>query len=211
MSTASVFDRLYERYDQWYLRHQSLAYSELLTVSKALEGLSGPCVEIGVGTGWFASRLGCDLGVDPSFNMLRVARSRGLEVVVGVGESLPLGTGRFSTVLMVVTLCFVDDPVSVFRESSRILADGGSLVACIVPRDSPWGEYYLQLSSMNHPFYRIARFYTVEEVDELAAGLGLRRTHAYATLTYPPGVERVEEPRAYQGGEGFVCLRYSRK
>jgi ubiquinone/menaquinone biosynthesis C-methylase UbiE len=210
LSTAWVFDELYYRYDSWYERHLALAYSEFLTVSKALEGTGRPCVEVGVGTGWFASRLGCEYGVDPSLGMLRVARTRGVEVVVGRGESLPLKSSRFATALLVVTLCFVDDPEQVLHETSRILVPGGTLVACVVPRDSAWGRYYVELSTRGHPFYHVAKFYTVEEVDEFAARTGFEKELAYGALTYPPGVEKVEGPRPYLGGEGFVCLRYRR-
>ena len=211
MSTAHVFDRLYTRYDSWYERHPALAYSELLTVACALGDPGYPCVEVGVGTGWFAHKVGCRFGVDPSLGMLKIARKRGLEVVAGIGENLPFRDSGFSSALLVVTLCFVDDPMKVVEELSRILRKDGILVACIVPRDSPWGNFYVKLSARGHPFYSVARFYTVKEVDDLISSFGFVKEEACATLTSPPGVERVELPRPYRGGEGFVCLRYRRK
>ncbi len=211
MSTARIFDLLYLDYDHWYEEHPVTARNELLVVGEALSGAPEPCVEVGVGTGWFASRLGCLLGVDPSLSMLRIARARGVEAVAGRGEALPLASSRLGTVLMVVTICFVDDPWRVVAEASRALVGGGRLVVCIVPRDSPWGRYYVSLASRGHPFYSHARFYTVGEVDEFARRAGLRRRRVLATLSYPPGApERYEDPRPYTGSEGFACIEYSK-
>ena len=116
-----VFDRLYQRYDSWYERHPLTALNELEAAREALRGAPHPCLEIGVGTGWFASRLGCRYGVDPSLGMLRVARSRGVEVALGRGEALPVARGRLGSALLVVTLCFVEDPLLVLVEAPRRL------------------------------------------------------------------------------------------
>ncbi len=207
MSTAPVFDALWDRYDSWYERHPALARSELETVRAALAGLGGPCVEVGVGTGWFASRLGCAVGVDPSIAMLRVARARGVEPIVGRAESLPLASSTIATILMVVTLCFVDDPETSIAEAARVLEPGGRLVACIVPKSSPWGRHYMREARAGHPFYSKARFLDVWEVDMMAGKAGLEREAALSTLTYPPGREEYEQPHPGVDG-GFVCLRY---
>ena len=161
------------------------------------------------GSGWFASRLGCLVGVDPSLRMLSLARDKGLEAVVGRGERLPIASGSVSTVLLIVTLCFVDDPLAVLREVFRVLVDGGVLIACIVPRESEWGRYYRMLGEEGHVFYRRARFYSVEEVVDLGRSVGFVVESVTATLSYPPGVgEWVEEPVEYSGVEGFACVRF---
>ncbi len=211
MSTASVFDSHYLRYDRWYLNHPILAENEYKTVKTALKEAGKPCLEIGVGTGWFASRLDCLGGIDPSMNMLLVARNRGLEVIRGRGEALPLASESIPTLLMVVTLCFVDHPAMVLREAYRSLVPGGLLVVCIVPRDSSWGEYYMEEGRRGHPFYSIARFYTVEELDSMAFRVGFLLESRIASITFTPFDDvRREYPRPYKGGEGFVCSRYRR-
>lgn len=209
MSTAPVFDRLYDRYDSWYERHPALAESEARLAASLLGDPGYPCVEVGVGTGWFARRLGCHVGVDPSLGMLRRARERGVEAVAGVGEALPLADSSVKAVLLIVTLCFVDDPARVVAEASRVLLPGGILVSCIVPRSSPWGEYYRRLASQGHPFYAHARFLDPWEVHELAEAAGLSREAEGETLTYPPGgEERVQDPQPATGRGGFHCTRY---
>ena len=40
-------------------------------------------VEVGVGTGFFASRIGVDAGIDPSIRMLEYAVKRKVEMICG--------------------------------------------------------------------------------------------------------------------------------
>jgi ubiquinone/menaquinone biosynthesis C-methylase UbiE len=74
-------------------------------------------VEIGVGTGRFASALGVPLGVEPSESMRRIARKRGIEVISGKAEALPFRDGCLDYVLM-VTVCLL------FRRCAESLPGG---------------------------------------------------------------------------------------
>jgi len=147
-------------YDAWYVKHPSLYKSELLVAARL--GCRGG-VEVGVGTGRFAAPLGLRAGVDPVREMLRLA-PRELDLVEGVGEMLPLRSRAFPCALLVVTLCFVQDPAAVLREAMRVAE---KVVTCIVPRDSPWGRHYREAAARGHPFYTKAKFYTVREVVEM--------------------------------------------
>jgi hypothetical protein len=62
-----------------------------------------------VSTGRFAAPLGLRAGVNPVREMLKLA-PRELDLVEGVGEMLPLRSQAFPCALLVVTLCFVQDP-----------------------------------------------------------------------------------------------------
>ncbi|ALL01328.1 putative methyltransferase [Pyrodictium delaneyi] len=172
-------------------------------------GLRGRGLEVGVGTGWFASRLSVEYGVDPSPGMLRVARSRGVEAVLGVGENLPFRSNVFDYVLLIVTLCFVDEPAAVLQEAARVAKPGGAVAACIVPRDSMWGRYYME-QRRNNPFYAVARFYTVREIEAIMREAGLIVEAYSSVLRFPPWAEpRVEEPEPTPKG-GFVCIKARR-
>ena len=209
LPTAKVFDEHAEKYDSWYLNNRVTAKNELLLVKTVLKDKPTPCLEVGVGTGYFSLGAGCTFGIDPSPSMLSRARSRGLEVAVGVGESLPIRSSALGTVLLVVTLCFLENPLKALREVHRALRGGGYLVACIVPRSSPWGRLYLRLSLEGHIFYSVARFYDVEEVINMSRRAGFRYLRALATLRYRPWERpRHELPRDFRGGEGFVCLEF---
>jgi len=198
-----VFRARSRDYDAWYGRHLALYKSELLAVAQ-FDCRGG--VEVGVGTGRFAEPLGLRAGVDPVREMLKLA-PRGLDLVEGVGELLPLRDGAFPCALLVVTLCFVQDSAAVLKEAMRV---AGRVVACIVPRNSPWGRRYRELAARGHPFYVRARFYTVKEVVDLA---GVPPSRIVATLSYSPDEEEVlEGPREASAEEaeemGFVCLEF---
>jgi len=163
LSTARLFDLYAEKYDEWYERHRPLYLSELEAV-KLFECRGG--LEIGVGSGRFASELGLSCGVDPSYRMLRLVKGD-IDLVVGVGEALPFRSDSYPCSLVVVTLCFADDPQQLLREASRV---SPRVVACIVPRDSPWGRRYIELGGKGHAIYSHAKFYTVGEVVDMMRG-----------------------------------------
>lgn len=192
-------------YDAWYERHPQLYRSELMAAS-TFNCQGG--VEIGVGTGRFAAPLGIAAGVDPVREMLRLA-PRELDLVEGVGEMLPLKDGAYPCALIVVTICFVQDPEALLREAARA---AGRVVACIVPRESPWGSLYSELGRGGHPFYSRARFYTVREVVGMAKGL--KPVRLVATLFAPPPGAGEEEPTEASIDEaeraGFACIEFKR-
>ncbi len=208
MSTVGFFDSVAGLYDSWYQRNPVTAANEVDLVREALEGAPGPCMEVGVGTGFFASIVGCRYGVDPSRGMLEIARMRGVEAAVGRAERLPVATGSIGTVLIVVSICFMDDPWAGLREAHRVLRDEGWLVACIVPRESPLGYYYYYRGLDGDPFYSRARFIRMDELVREAARLGFDPVWIKGTVTYMPyGAASREKPGWYTGREGFACAR----
>ncbi len=100
-------------------------------------------MEIGVGTGRFAEPLGIKTGVEPSKRMREIAQRRGIQVLYGVAEELPFEDFRFDFVLMVTTVCFVDDIGKALLEAHRVLSDGGFLIIGFIDRNSIMGKIYL--------------------------------------------------------------------
>ncbi len=206
LSTARIFDEYAYRYDTWYSRNKVIAKNELRVVER-LVCRSCWCIEVGVGSGYFASRLRVFFGVDPSISMLYIARSRGVEVIQGVGESLPVRSESLDCAVIIVTLCFADDPAGLILEASRIVKRGGSVIVCIVPKDSAWGRHYIEEARRGHPLYSFARFYSVREVEHLLASKSLRVVRRLATLSFGPNEPpREEEPSSDVEGKGFVCV-----
>ena len=80
------FIRHHRRYDDWFERHRAAYLSELLAV-RTLLPWKGRGLEIGVGTGRFASPLGVEFGIDPAAEMLDYAEARGVRVVRAVAEA----------------------------------------------------------------------------------------------------------------------------
>jgi len=212
--SASVFEELAERYDAWYEEAVGrVAFPlEVECLQPLLARLPQPHLEVGIGTGRFAEALGVEMGLDPARSMLRLARQRGASVVQGVGERLPFPDETFGAVLLVVTLCFVDDPLLVLRESARVMCPSGAVVLGLVLRESPWAEAYLGKGRRGHPFYAAAHFYRLREVEEMLGSVGLQVRRYRSALCQAPSEVPWREPPlgGYLPEAGFTCLLASK-
>jgi ubiquinone/menaquinone biosynthesis C-methylase UbiE len=159
----SVFDIHTQRYDDWFTQHQHAYVSEFLALRKEISD-RGTGIEIGVGTGRFAQVLGIPFGVDISYPMLMVAKGRGCHVAVADGECLPFMSDTFDYALLMVTLCFVEFPGEILRETKRILVKKGKIIVGIIDKQSALGKLY---SKKNSIFYRSAQFYSAQEVIQM--------------------------------------------
>jgi len=160
--TSGLFASSPDRYDRWYDRHPDLYRAELAALQAAGGDFSGG-LEVGVGTGRFASPLKLDWGIDPAVEMLEIARKRGCRVVRATGEELPFAAGVFRRVLMVTVLCFVRDPGLVIGEAFRVLRPGGRLLLGIIDPESELGRATRARRDPDS-FYASARFLSVDEV-----------------------------------------------
>ncbi len=204
-----VFDEKYMEYDQWYIVNKTIYLDEAKCLEKTLNNIDGYILDLGIGTGVFSKVFkGYVVGIDPAYNPLKIAYNRGVDVVQGFGEKLPFRSNVFDLVVMTVTLCFLDNPDHVLKEVYRVLVRKGYIVSCIVPRDSSWGEYYLEKAGKDHPFYRYARFYTNKEHFKLLERNGFRVEEVMGTLSFKPWEEPIlEEPKPGFKDLGFVCVR----
>ncbi len=77
---AQAFDRIAASYDQWYetTEGRAIFVAELECLRLICESFHGQWLEVGVGTGRFASNLGIARGIDPSMPMLKMAAKRGI-------------------------------------------------------------------------------------------------------------------------------------
>lgn len=206
MSRVAPFESHTDRYERWFEQHQAAYCSEMLAV-RAQMPLQGLGVEIGVGSGRFAAPLGVAIGVDPSFNMLRRARARGVVAVAGVAEALPFADDTFDFMLMVTTICFVDDVRAMLAEAHRVLKRQGDLIIGFIDRESSLGRHYLE-QRVENVFYREATFYSAEQVASLLAESGFEAEGWVQTLTQPLELMReVEKTLPGRGQGAFVVVR----
>ncbi|MBN1160803.1 MAG: class I SAM-dependent methyltransferase [Dehalococcoidales bacterium] len=208
-SLGSPFDDLAKEYDAWYDGEGSLIFAnEVQAFQKILPYLPKPWLEIGVGSGRFAQALGIDTGIDPSNELIKIARSRGINASIGRGEELTFNDESYGTVFLIVTLCFLDSPLEALKEANRILMPGGKLVLGLVLKESPWGKLYQQKKDEGHRFYKYAKFYSCREIVRLMFKAGFVGEVMISTLMQKPGdVAVVEEPKdGYYPEAGFTIL-----
>ena len=208
MRKPDPFERYPNRYDAWFDGAGKEIFAlEVDAFKLLLPELPKPWFEIGIGSGRFAQALGIPWGIDPSKKLADIARSRGVRVIEGVGENLPIPDNLLGTVFLIVTLCFVDDPRKVISEARRVLADDGFLVAGIVSADSAWGEFYKNEGRKGHPFYSHARFFVCRDLIGLLNEQGFHLVKKVSTLFSPPGEKLssgIEE--GYHPDAGFVIM-----
>jgi SAM-dependent methyltransferase len=205
----SPFDNLAGEYDAWFDNEGSLIFSiEVQAFKLLLPTLPRPWLEIGVGSGRFAQALGIDTGIDPSGKLVEIAKSRGINALVGRGEEQIFDAESFGTVFLIVTLCFLDSPLDVLKEVKRILVPGGKLVLGMVLKDSPWGKLYQQKKDEGHRFYKYAKFYNCGEVVKMMFRSGFMGHSMISTLMQKPGeVKLAEEPEpGYYPDAGFTII-----
>jgi SAM-dependent methyltransferase len=206
MPRISPFEKYAEQYESWFEENRWVYEAELRAV-RAMIPAVGSGVEIGVGTGRFAGPLGIKSGVEPSKRMRDFAQKRGVQALDGVAEKLPFGDSQFDFVLMVTTVCFVDDINKALMEAHRVLSGGGALIIGFVDRNSKMGKTYLKRQKEN-VFYREAIFFSVDELVECMNHAGFTDLTFNQTIFGTLAETTQDEPLKAGYGEGsFVVIR----
>jgi len=165
MGGIKIFDKYYNQYDRWFKENESIYLSELNAIKhfipKNKKGL-----EVGVGTGRFAGRLGIKYGIEPSKQMAKIAIQRGIKVFKGVAEKLPFEDESFEFLLFVTTFCFIRNVSKALKEARRVLKRNGFIVIGFLDKSSELGKEFLK-KRKNSKFYIEANFYSTEKVIEL--------------------------------------------
>lgn len=209
MPKTKPFEKFYDDYDEWFERNNFVYLSELEAIKSLLpkDFYDFRSVEIGVGTGRFALPLGIKLGVEPSPKMREIAKSRGIDVIDAYAENLPFRNEIFDLVLMVTTICFLDDVNKALREVYRVLKQFGIFVVGFIDRNSPIGRIY-QERRESHRFYSVATFYSTDELLKLLSGAGFRDFDIVQTIFKPLNDISSIEPVKKGYGEGsFVVIK----
>lgn len=164
MITAQPFDSFALAYDEWFDNHPG-EYAQELSAVRALLPKGGQGLEIGAGTGRFSQPLGISLAVEPAGAMRNLAFGRGVNIVAGTAEALPVADGKYDFALLVTVVCFLDDPAVAFREVYRVLKDEGCIIVGLIDKNSRLGRIYAEKKSES-TFYKDALFRSVEEIQQ---------------------------------------------
>jgi len=203
MPKTEPFEKHSDAYDEWFEKNSDLYEAELEAIRQLIPLPEAEGVEVGVGSGKFAAPLGIKIGVEPSEKMAIKARKQGINVYPGIAEDLPFPDGRFDFVLMVTTICFVDDVIKSFREAFRVLKPGGCIIVGFVDKESKLGRHYAE-EREESKFYKEATFFSAQEVLKYLEEAGFRPVRIKQTLI--PGVS----PETILDGFGkgaFVAIR----
>lgn len=133
---AGQWDRLRdELYGRMFSQHAMLA---LLPEQSIV-------ADLGCGTGSLAAQLapwvGKVIGVDSSAAMLKAARARmdrleNVELRRGDLSAIPIDDGSCDAAMLLLVLSYINEPVTVLREISRILKPGGrAVIVDLLPHD----------------------------------------------------------------------------
>ena len=183
-----IFEGKAAGYDSWFDENPLLLESEAEAIRQVMPEFRNG-VEIGVGTGIFASRFGIGTGVDPSPDMGSWAERRGI---------------KYDLALMVTVDCFLTDPEAAFREIHRVLQPGGKFVIAFLDRETELGAQYEQFK-MEDPIYCHATFHSAAEITALLERTGFRPEERRQTV-----YTLVNESQPVQEGNGggvFAVIR----
>lgn len=201
-----MFDNRAQEYDTWFDAHPAVYRSELAALRKVA---SKDGLEIGIGTGRFALPLGIRLGLDPSPEMLLIAKGRGMEVVRGIAEQLPFKDNAFDLVLFVTTLCFVSDPLRALIEAKRVKSDDGRIVIGLIDSGSTIGQAYTK-RVQGGAFYQEATFRSTEQVLSMLQTVGCSTSAVFQTIFHDPRDMTAPDPVRPGHGKGlFVVISAS--
>ena len=213
MSKISPFEKYTDQYEEWFEKNQWVyqwVYEAELRAVKTMIPAGGYGMEIGVGTGRFSEPLGIKIGVEPSKRMREIAQKREIQVLDGVAEELPFDDSLFDFVLIVTTICFVDDINKALLEAHRVLSDGGFLIVGFIDRNSIMGKTYLDRQNENI-FYKEATFFSADELMEIMDRSGFVDLAFNQTIFKTLSDTARDEPVKPGHGEGFFLVIRCRK
>lgn len=206
MARTEPFDKYINEYEEWFEENKYVYLSEVNAIKHFIPK-DAKGIEIGIGTGRFALPLGITEGIEPSLVMRNFAANKGLKVIEGIAEELPLADKNYDFVLMVTTICFIDDVEKSFREVRRILKDGGSFIIGLVDKESPLGKIYEAMKAQNK-FYRFATFYSVNEVIEYLDKAEFKDFQIVQTVFGElSNIQNTQDFKEGYGEGGFVIIK----
>ncbi len=143
--------------------------------------------------------------------MSEIARKRGIEVVGAIGEYHPFRNDYFDYILMVTTICFLDNVEKALKEVYRTIKPKKCLFIVFIDRNSLIGkiyEHYKQKSA----FYTVATFYLVEHILNFLSATGFTDYNFKQTIFHPlTEIDNVGPVKNGYGEGSFIVIKGIKK
>lgn len=181
MKRYNPFEKGAEKYDSWFAENEKVFLSELDAIKKVYD-LDKKTIEIGVGTGIFAEALGIKYGLEPSKEMAKLGKARGIEIIESEAEEMPIADATYEQAIMITVDCFLNDVEKAFNEINRILTADGVAIIVSLNRETTLGKIYNE-NKNNDEIYKWAEFHSAEEIIEMLAKCGFNIKDIYQTVS----------------------------
>lgn len=212
MTTADIFNRHVQEYEKWYTDHPEVFESELLALKEAFNELPEDIrgIEVGLGTGKFSEALGIREGVEPSEEMARLARDRGVEIIKGRAERLPHAAMQFHFVLF-VTICHLESLEKALEEAYRVLKPGGRVIIGFLDSERPIARSYVERRPAT-TFYKHAVFQSVRDMERELEKARFRDFKFWQTLYGElEDIDEIQYPKQGHGEGSFVVVAATKR
>ena len=179
-TTINPFEQTAVAYEQWFQEFDKIRETEIRAIRRFYDpGLK--TVEIGAGTGVFTQALGTELGVEPADAMADIAKAKGLHIIKGTAESIPLPDDSYEQATMITVDCFLNDVPASFREINRILTKDGIFIIAFLNLATEIGQIYEDTKEMDEN-YRYAAFNTADEIRSMLTDAGFNIVDSCQTI-----------------------------
>ncbi|MFX0558614.1 class I SAM-dependent methyltransferase [Maribacter sp. CXY002] len=208
MAQIETFEAHVRQYENWYEEHPGMYQSEVLAIKEQLQELPENIrvIEVGLGTGRFAEALGIKEGVEPSPEMAKKAKKRGIEIIEGTAERLPYSALQFDFVLF-VTICFLQNIKLALNEAHRVLKPNGAIIIGFLDKDQNIAKEYMARRHKSN-FYGKATFYSVSYIERLLKEAGFKDLKFNQTLfNGEKEIKEIQLPKPSFGEGSFVTVK----
>ncbi|MFN2340417.1 MAG: class I SAM-dependent methyltransferase [Halanaerobium sp.] len=192
------FNQGAEDFEIWFKNNKNIFMTEFKALEKMVSDPQN-CISIGIGNGLLAEKLGIKKGIEPSQAMAELARKKGIEVIEGRAEAIPLAAESVKQVLLGTILSYVDDKRKAVEEAFRILEKGGEVIISILPAEASFAllyrlvsieGYYLNKISPDYPypieFLEGTDWISTEDLIVIMEDAGFKNLEFLQTLTKHP-------------------------
>jgi hypothetical protein len=176
------------KYTRRYGRDNLIFEIEGRAFHSILPLLPKPWLARGMGSGRLAPFLDIPQGMGKERNLLKMTRACKVSVIF--------------------TLCLASRPALFLKECHHLLRREGKILIGFIPRESPWGRFYMETQKGRRPTHRWGQFYSLKKMEHIMMDAGFSIQGYISTLFQKPGAVKVlENPmRGYLPQAGFLII-----